>query len=177
MLQLTSLFPNSAGQKNHLHFESDDVHIIDPAKETDKGVVVNFAVVYTDGVNTTVLSKQFLHQFFSSNIDNLAGYKVTEVDGESEMPPAGHHSAPQPQKSISIRVGVGVGVGVVLTLAAVLVVVVVVKRFVCQITELRFAITFFENDQLLVSVSDYIPQTLRFRDNPLILLFTVSRVS
>lgn len=136
------MFPNSTGEKNHLHFEYDDVHIIDPAKKSDKGVVVNFAVIYTNGVNTSVLPKQFLHQFFSSNNDNLAGYKVREVDGESEMPPAGgHHSAPQQQKSKSLPIYIGVGVALVLV--AVLVVVFVVKRFVCQITELRFPITFF----------------------------------
>lgn len=152
-LLLTSFFPNSTAQKNHLHFEYDDVHIIDRAKKSDKGVVVNFAVVYTNGVNTSVLPKQFIHQFFSSNIDNLAGFKVREVDGESEMPPAGHHSTPQQQKSNSLPIYIGVGV-VAFVAVLVVVVVFVVKRFVCQITELRFAITFFENDQLLVSVSD-----------------------
>lgn len=118
----------STAQKNHLHFEYDDVHIIDRAKKSDKGVVVNFAVVYTNGVNTSVLPKQFIHQFFSSNIDNLAGFKVREVDGESEMPPGGHHSAPQQQKSNSLPIYIGVGV-VAFVAVLVVVVVFVVKRY------------------------------------------------
>ena len=121
------MYFNSKGQNIQLTFEDEDINIVEPAKQQDQGFMVGFVVLYTDGMNTEVMPKSFMHDFISSRGDNLAGYKVIMVDGQKEGSPAGHHSAPQ-HKSKSKYIYIGVGLA--LALAAVLVLVFVVKRFV-----------------------------------------------
>ena len=122
------MYFNSKRQKIQLTFEDDDIDIVEPAKQQDQGFMVGFVVLYTDGMNTEVMPKSFMHDFISSRGDNLAGYKVIMVDGQNEGSPAGHHSAAPQHKSKSKYIYIGVGLA--LALVTVLVLVFVVKRFV-----------------------------------------------
>ena len=122
------MYFSSKRQKIQLTFEDDDIDIVEPAKQQGQGFMVGFVVLYTDGMNTEVMPKSFMHDFISSRDDNLAGYKVIMVDGQNEGSPAGHHSAAPQHKSKSKYIYIGVGLA--LALVVVLVLVFVVKRFV-----------------------------------------------
>ena len=125
---------NSKAQKSPLVFEDPDIQIVEAAKKKDKGVAVGFVVLYTDGKNTTVMPRSFVHMFITSELsenDKLAGYQVIMVDGKgtNEGKPGGQHSNDsKSSKKTYIYIIVGVVFGLIFVLALIF----VVKRLVCH---------------------------------------------
>ena len=125
---------NSKAQKSPLVFEDPDIQIVEAAKKKDKGVAVGFVVLYTDGKNTTVMPRSFVHKFITSELsenDKLAGYQVITVDGKgtNEGKPGGQHSNDnKSSKKTYIYIIVGVVFGLIFVLALIF----VVKRLVCH---------------------------------------------
>lgn len=107
---------------------------MEAAKKKDKGVAVGFVVLYTDGKNTTVMPRSFVHMFITSELsenDKLAGYQVIMVDGKgtNEGNPGGQHSNDsKSSKKTYIYIIVGVVFGLIFVLALIF----VVKRLVCH---------------------------------------------
>ena len=127
-------FFNSKAQKSPLVFEDPDIQIVEAAKKKDKGVAVGFVVLYTDGKNTQVMPKSFVHKFVTSELNEngkMAGYQVIMVDGKgtSEGKPGGQHSDDnKSSKKTYIYIIVGVVFGLIFVLALIF----VVKRLVCH---------------------------------------------
>ena len=125
---------NSKAQKSPLVFEDPDIQIVEAAKKKDKGVAVGFVVLYTDGKDTQVMPRSFVHNFITSEIsenDKLAGYQVITVDGKgtNEGKPGGQHSNDnKSSKKTYIYIIVGVVFGLIFVLALIF----VVKRLVCH---------------------------------------------
>lgn len=121
----------SKAQKSPLVFEDPDIQIVEAAKKKDKGVAVGFVVLYTDGINTTVMPRSFVHKFITSELsenDKLAGYQVITVDGKgtNEGKPGGQHSN---KNKSSKKTYIYIIVGVVFGLIFVLALIFVVKRY------------------------------------------------
>lgn len=115
----------SKASKTRLVFEDTDIKITEAPNQQAKGVGLGFVVLYTDGNNTEVMPRNFVHDFISSNADKLAGYNVIMVDGKDEGPAAGHTKAPSKSNTKYISIGVGVALGIIALLALVF----VVKRY------------------------------------------------
>ena len=130
--QICSSNINSKASKTRLVFEDTDIKITEAPNQQAKGVGLGFVVLYTDGNNTEVMPRNFVHDFIGSNADKLAGYNVIMVDGKDEGPAAGHTKAPSKSNTKYIYIGVGVALGIIALLALVF----VVKRFVCCTTVL-----------------------------------------